>query len=279
MLYTAGTYAWQSLGAYSDVWKRELPGVWTNMNVTRAFDPRAGHALVYFKGAVYSIGGTQDGGGSLNPASTGPAQIWKTTDLGATWTQLRPNLPYNGNWGAWVQPATSTSEEALVLITSYGNSFVALRTVDANLTIWNTTWTSVNTTFSPLDQGRWVPYYNQMVYLHGFFYDSAGYNNGNCSGSTCYSVPYSSLFLDINFTGTDNGCVTTTVPVPSSSSSSSTGGGGSVTFAPAPTGPSNNAASSSGTSAPGNSATQNQVSELIIMFSILLAIINIRTAY
>lgn len=54
MLYTAGAYDWQSLGAYSDVWKRELPGVWTNMNVTRAFDPRAGHALVYFKGAVYS---------------------------------------------------------------------------------------------------------------------------------------------------------------------------------------------------------------------------------
>lgn len=168
-----------------------------------------------------------------------------------------------------------------MLISSYGNSFVALRTVDANLTIWNTTWTSVNTTFSPLYRGRWVPYYNQMVYLHGYFYDSAGSNNGNCSASTCYSVPYSSLFFDINFTGADNGCVTTTVPVPSSSSSSSssTGGGGSVTSAPAPTGPSNNAASSSGTSAPGNSAAQNQVSELIIMFSILLAIINMRTAY
>lgn len=275
MLISGGSYTWQGMGAYSDMWRREN-GTWTQLNVdsVNAFQNRQLHTMVWFKGAIYSIGGQQDGDGAGNPASTGSQQIWTSTTRGATWTQLRPNLPFwgPGPYGAWVQPATNTTEETLTLTFLYGKGFASMRTTDRNLSVWNTTFTSVNLT--TLSAGRWVPYYDKMVYLHGYYYNSTAASTGACSSGACYDYPFSSVFLDISFQGAENGCITTN-PTPSTPSSSSTGGsGGGATGGSVSSSGSQSGGSSStgpGPDVPGGNATANTVSILVVMLSIALS--------
>ncbi len=152
-----------------------------------------------------------------------------------------------------------------------------MRTTDRNLSVWNTTFTSINTTLTTLSGGRWVPYYGQMVYLHGFYYNQTASNAGTCSGSNCYSYPYSSVFLDISFQGTENGCVINNPIPPTSSSSSSTGSSGSGTSSGTNSGGSNSPSSTSSSTGSGNSgnhATANSVSMLFVMLSIVLSLLS-----
>jgi PKD repeat protein len=79
------TGGWDSNNIYNDTWRSTDKGVtWQLMNASGGWEARIDHNLIAIPdGSIVLLGGTSNGG-----VSQAKNDVWRSTDQGATWTQL-----------------------------------------------------------------------------------------------------------------------------------------------------------------------------------------------
>lgn len=83
--YVIGSDIFNGGGAgTSDVWRSSDMSTWTRVTNTAAWGPRVLHMSASYAGALYVMGGQT----SATDVSTSKKDVWRSTDGGATWTQL-----------------------------------------------------------------------------------------------------------------------------------------------------------------------------------------------
>ncbi len=84
---------WDSSGFKNDVWRSTDNGAtWTEMTDNAGWSARHAHSSVVMPdGSIVLMGGNDDNDGSKN-------DVWRSTDNGATWTQMTSNAGWSERW-------------------------------------------------------------------------------------------------------------------------------------------------------------------------------------